>query len=128
MSVWLLPLIEVLEVPPDLLHIRLGGVGRPHRRVLIPQFQYGIRFGVIFPSRGRLQTRPDLCCCLLRLSPGVCHEGPMEGYGDTPRHAAAFARVLLHGRTLIYQPDEVWGYPEVERGAFQFGGGAVPRS
>ena len=38
-GVWLLSLIEVLEVPPELFHIRTGGVGRPRGRVLIPTFQ-----------------------------------------------------------------------------------------
>ena len=40
-GVWILPLIEGLELPPDILHIRPGGVWRPHRRMPILTFQYG---------------------------------------------------------------------------------------
>ena len=38
-------MIEVMEVPPDLLHIRLVGVGRPRGCVTISLFQYGIPSG-----------------------------------------------------------------------------------
>ena len=46
----------------------------------------------------------------------------MEVSGDPPRHIAAVARVSLHVRTLINQPDGLWGHLEGERGAFHIGG------
>ena len=61
-GVWLVPLIEGLEVPPDFLHIRLGGVGRLRGRVPILLLQYGVHSVGIFPYHGRLQTPPDLSC------------------------------------------------------------------
>ena len=121
-GVCFLPLIEVLEGPPDLLHIRPGGVGRPCGRMPIPPFHCGVRSAGVYPSRGRLQTHPALCCCLLCSFPGVRHEGPTDRSGDPPHHVAAVVRVPSHGRTLINQPNGVWGHPEGERGAFQLGG------
>ena len=117
-GVCILPLIEGLEVPPDLLYIRPGGVGRPHGRVPIPPFQYGVCSAGARPSLGRLQTRPDLCCCLLCLSPGVRHKRPVDGSGDTHHHVLTIARVPEQGRALINQPDGIWGHPEGVRGAF----------
>ena len=100
---WILPLIEDLEVPPDLLHIRRGGVGRPYGCVLIPPFHNGVRSVGVRPSCGRLHTRPHLLCCLLRSSTGVYHEGLVDGSGDPPHHVVAVARVLLHGLTLMFK-------------------------
>ena len=42
-KVWILPLIEGLEIPPDLFYVCPGGVGHPCGHVSISTFQYGIR-------------------------------------------------------------------------------------
>ena len=108
--------------PPDLFHIRPGGVGHPRGCMPIPMFRYGIRSAGVCPSCGRPQTRPDLGCYHLRLSLRFCHKGPSEGSGDPPRQIAAMSRVPSQGCTLINQPDGVRGHPEGERRALQFGG------
>ena len=115
-------MIEGLEVPPELFHIRTGGVGRPRGRVLIPTFQYGVRSAGVRPSRGSLQTRPDLHRCLLRSPPGVLHQGPSDGYSEPPHQVSTVAIIPVQGRTLINQPDGILGHPEGERRAFHLGG------
>ena len=121
-GVCLLPLIEVLEVPPDLLHIRMVGVGRLRGRLPIPLFQYSSRSVGVCLSHGRLQARSDIRCCLLRSSPGICHEGPEDGSGEPPLHVAVVERVLFNVCTIINKQDGIWGHPEGARGAFQFVG------
>ena len=127
-GVCILPLIEGIEAPPYLLHIRLGRVGCPLRRVPIPEFQYCIRSAGVGPSCGRLHTRHDISGFLLCSSPRVLQKGLEDCSGKTPRHVAAVSRVLAQGCTLINQPDGIGGNPEGERGELQYGGGQVPRS
>ena len=89
-GVCLLPLIEGLEVPPELFHIRPRGVGRPHRRVTIPMFHSEIRSARVYPSCGRFQTCPDLSFYLLCSFLIVRHNGPLDGSGEpSPRCSCA---------------------------------------
>ena len=118
----LLPLIEGMKFPPDLLHILPGGVGRSGGRVPIPPFQYSVRSTGVCSSRGSLQTRPNISCCLLCLSPRLRHKGPSDGSGEPPCHVAAVLRVLPQGHTLINKPDGFGVNQEGARGALQFGG------
>ena len=54
---WILSLIEGLEVLPDLLYIYLGGVGCRCGRMPIPTFQYGIRsMGSAPPVEGSIHA------------------------------------------------------------------------
>ena len=85
-GVWLLPLIEGLELTPELLHICPGGVGRMCRHMPIPTFQYGVRSVVVHPSCWRLQAFPDISCCLFYSPPGIRHQWPADGSLDTPLH------------------------------------------
>ena len=90
--------------------------------MLIPPSQYSVHSVGVRPSRGRLQKRPNLRCCLLCSSLGVRHEGTTDGSGDPPHHVVVVARALLHERTLTNQPDGVWGHPERAREALQLRG------
>ena len=107
-GVWLLPLVEGLENPPDIIHVRSGGVGRPCGRVTIPPFQYGVRSAGVRPSCGRLNTHPDLCFCLLHLPPGIRHQVPADGSHDPPRHVLAVVGVPEQGRSFVNQLDGSW--------------------
>ena len=108
--------------PPDLLHIHMVWVGRPRRHMPIPRFHYGVRSLGVRPSRGRLQTRPNLRCCFLRSPPGVHHKVPAYVSVDPPCHVSIMVRVPAQGRTLINQLYGILGHSERARGAFQLGG------
>ena len=119
---WLLPLIEGMEVLPNIPHIRPLGVGHTQGRVPIPTFQYGVRYVGVRPYHGRLQTCPDLCCCLLHSPSGVCQKGPDYVSSEPPHHVLTVAGVLTQSCTLINQPDGILGHPEGARGSFLLGG------
>ena len=113
-----------MEVPPYLLHICPGRVGRPHVPVPVPEFQYGVRSVQVRLSGFWLQARPDYCCGLLGSSPRVHQEGAPDGLGEAPRHVAVVARVVFEGLPLLNQPYGVEGHPEGVRGELQGGGGS----
>ena len=115
-------MIEVLEVPPDLLHIRPWRFRRPYRHVPIPMFQYGVRSARFCPSRGKFQIRPDCSGCPLCSSTRVRHKGLSDVSGDTPHHIEFVLGVSIQSRTLINKPDGVGGHPEEVRGVPQSGG------
>ena len=117
-----LPLIQGLEVPPDILHIGPRRVGRPHGCVAVPAFQYSVRSVRVCLSCCRIQERPDRCCSLLKSSPRVHQQGDPDGLGDVPRHVMVVTRVAAEGCPHINQPDGFGGHPEGERGALRGGG------
>ena len=53
-GVWLLPLIEVLEIPPDLFNVCPVGFGHLCGRVMLSTFQYGVQSTGVCLSCGRL--------------------------------------------------------------------------
>ena len=90
-GVWLLPLIEGLEIPPDLFHVRLVGFGCPYGRMQISTFQYSVRSAGVCSSRVRLHTRPDLRCCIFSSPPVIRHQGTAYGSRRPPHHVLVVA-------------------------------------
>ena len=107
-GVWLLPLIEGLEIPPDLFHVFPGGFGRPCGRMPIPTFHYGVHSTGVRPSCDRLQTRPDLCFCLICSPPGIRHQGTEDGSCDPPCQVSDVAGVLAQGLSFFNKQYGSW--------------------
>ena len=92
-GVHFLLLIQGPEILRDLIYIVPEMVGRPHRCIRVPTFQYGVRPAKFGPAQCRLKTLPYLFCGILGPSLIVHKKVLSHGFSDSPCHVAFLERV-----------------------------------